>query len=284
MDFPNPNAVRLVTKPHSARCAGQSGAVLVFVLWALALLSFLGLQVAVASRLRASEALGAWDQLQRSEALRSVLRYYTVSGKNNNAMRPGIWYRWFVGGQEVWVSFEKESTKIQATEANDARLRQVLTDSLPVSDTRQVDELVDALLDWQDADDLVRLQGAEAEWYLQRNLPPPSNRPFTSLCEMQKVRGVFPALFWGDPLEDAYTQWEQEDVQGEADMIEPVRRSLADLLTVVGSKAERITVLMPFKENVYEVAVVVGKAGSSGWVVADRCQGFVMSGFLSQSD
>ncbi|MEJ5365501.1 MAG: hypothetical protein WHS86_10390 [Desulfosoma sp.] len=255
---------------------------LVFVLWALALLSFLGLQVAVASRLRAWEALGAWDQLQRAEALRSVLRYYAVSGKNNNAMRPGIWYRWFVGGQEVWVSLEKESSKIQVVEANDARLRQALTDFLPLSDPREVDELVDALLDWQDADDLVRLHGAEAEWYLQRGLPPPTNRPFASLCEIQKVRGVSPELFWGDPLEEAYTTWEQEDVGGETDMIVPERRSLADLLTVVGSKAERVTVLMPYRENVYEVAVVVGKAGTDGWVVADRCHGFVMSGFLSE--
>lgn len=284
MDFSNTNAVSPLSRTSRGRFAEESGAVLVFVLWALALLSFLGLQVAVASRLRASEALGAWEQLQRAEALRSVLRYYAVSGKNNNAMRPGIWYRWFVGGQEVWVSSERESSKIQVAEANDVRLRQALTDFLPLSDPREVDELVDALLDWQDADDLVRLHGAEAEWYLERGLPMPTNRPLTSLCEIQKVRGVSPELFWGDPLENAYTQWEEEAVRGETEMIEPERRSLADLLTVVGSKAERLTVLMPFKETVYEVAVVVGKAGSDGWMVADRCQGFVMSGFLSQRD
>lgn len=280
MDFPYPDPVRAVCDRNRGLLHGETGAVLVFVLWALALLSFLSLQVAAASRLRASEAAEAWAQLQRAEALRSVMRYVAISGKNNNAMQPGVWYRWFVGNQEVWVTHEKESSKVQLSEANDARLRQVLGESLPLSDARQADELVDALLDWQDADDLPRLQGAEAEWYLRRGLPPPSNRAFSSLCEIQKVRGVEPVLFWGDPLEEAIRRWEQEDVRGRAEMVENERRSLVNLLTVVGSKAERLTVLMPFREGVYEAAVVVGTSGAGGWTVADRCQGFVMSDFL----
>ncbi len=259
---------------------GESGAVLVFVLWALALLSFLGMQTALASRLRASEALSAWEQLRRWEAIHSVVRYFAVTGKNNRAMQPGLWYRWNVGGQEVWVSYEKESSKIRPTDANDARMRQVFTESLPFSDVREADALVDALLDWQDADDLVRLQGAEAAWYLQRGLSPPTNRPFSSLCEMQKVRGVRPELFWGDPLEKAVRTWEHRDVIGERETLTPERRSLVDLLTVTGSKVDRVTILLPLNPTTYEVAVMVGKADAEGWVMADRCQGFVRSTYL----
>ncbi|ROR03136.1 type II secretion system protein GspK [Desulfosoma caldarium] len=256
---------------------GESGAVLVFVLWALALLSFLGLQTAVASRLRASEALSAWEQLQRGEALRSVMRYVAVTGKNHHIMRPGLWYRWIVGGQEVWVLYEKESSKIRPTDANDAEMRRAFVEFLPLADVREADELTDALLDWQDADDMVRLQGAEAPWYLQRGLKPPTNRPFSSLCEIQKVRGVGPELFWGDFLEKAERAWEQRDVQGQREMLEPERRSLVELLTVTGSKADRLTVLLPLNATTYEVAVIVGKADRDGWSVADRCQGFVRS-------
>ncbi|MEJ5347082.1 MAG: hypothetical protein WHS46_00145 [Desulfosoma sp.] len=261
---------------------GESGAVLVFVLWALALLSFLGMQTALASRLRASEALSAWEQLQRWEALRSVIRYFAVTGKNNGAMQSGLWYRWNVGGQEVWVSYEKESSKIKPTDANDAGMRRVFTESLPLSDGREADALVDALLDWQDADDLVRLQGAEAGWYLQRGLSPPTNRPFSSLCEIQKVRGVRPELFWGDPLERAVRTWEHQDVIGERETLTPKRRSLVDLLTVTGSKVDRLTILLPLNPTTYEVAVMVGKTEAEGWVTADRCQGFVRSIYLFQ--
>ncbi|MGQ9485714.1 MAG: hypothetical protein ACUVSA_12305 [Desulfosoma sp.] len=273
MGFSYGNAVKGFFRPGAG--TQESGAVLVFVLWALALLAFLGLQTALASRLRASEALAAWQRLQREEAVRSVMRYVAVSGKSNKTMQPGLWYRWLVGDQEVWVSYEKESSKLQPTEANDAKMRQAFAAYLPLAEAREADELVDALLDWQDADDLVRLQGAEAAWYVQRGLPPPTNRPFSSLCEMQKVRGVRPELFWGDPLEKAVRTWEQLDVHGRTEPWEPERRSLVSLLTVAASDADRLTVFLPLSVWTYEVAIVVGKAEPHGWAVADRCHGFV---------
>ena len=56
-------------------------------------------------------------------------------------------------------------------------------------DTAQA--LVDALADWVDADDEVRLNGAEYEWYeAQGRINQPFNRPFYDLSEMRLVRDM----------------------------------------------------------------------------------------------
>ena len=49
--------------------------------------------------------------------------------------------------------------------------------------------LTDRLLDYQDSDDLPRLNGAEAPTYLQRGLPPPPNRPLLTPFELRRVLG-----------------------------------------------------------------------------------------------
>lgn len=51
--------------------------------------------------------------------------------------------------------------------------------------------LVDALADWVDADDEVRLNGAEFEWYEARGrINQPFNRPFYDINEMRLVRDM----------------------------------------------------------------------------------------------
>jgi type II secretory pathway component PulK len=49
--------------------------------------------------------------------------------------------------------------------------------------------LVDAALDWRDADDEPRPAGAEAEWYVDHGRRPPRNGPFAHVAELIYVRG-----------------------------------------------------------------------------------------------
>jgi hypothetical protein len=51
------------------------------------------------------------------------------------------------------------------------------------------DSLVDALLDWIDADDVVRPRGAERAWYLASHRPTPRNGPLVAFEELRRVRG-----------------------------------------------------------------------------------------------
>jgi type II secretory pathway component PulK len=51
------------------------------------------------------------------------------------------------------------------------------------------DSLAGALLDWRDADDDARPNGAEADWYREHRRPLPRNAPLASAGELRLVRG-----------------------------------------------------------------------------------------------
>ncbi len=54
----------------------------------------------------------------------------------------------------------------------------------------ETDSLVDALLDWRDADDSARAFGAERAWYASRGEGAPRNGPFADVDELRAVRGL----------------------------------------------------------------------------------------------
>lgn len=59
-------------------------------------------------------------------------------------------------------------------------------------------EVADAILDWLDADESPRLNGAEAEEYAQATPPyEPRNGPIADLDELLMIRGVTPELLYG---------------------------------------------------------------------------------------
>jgi general secretion pathway protein K len=66
-----------------------------------------------------------------------------------------------------------------------ARLLRTLGTAPAVSDS-----LVEAILDWRDADDVPRPFGAERAWYAARRRPLPRNGPFADIRELDRVRGA----------------------------------------------------------------------------------------------
>lgn len=67
-------------------------------------------------------------------------------------------------------------------------------------DPERTGDLLATLLDYQDDDDLTRLNGAEREEYEALDLPPPPNRPLSSPLELRRVLGWSELLA---PLDDA---------------------------------------------------------------------------------
>jgi general secretion pathway protein K len=87
-----------------------------------------------------------------------------------------------------------ESAKIDLNAAAEPLLRGLLQNvgGLDADATQQV---LEAMLDWRDADDLVRPNGAEAADYRAAGRKyVPTNGPFESVGELQRVLGVTPAL------------------------------------------------------------------------------------------
>lgn len=102
--------------------------------------------------------------------------------------------RLLVDGRAMLIS-DKERISLQDTRglihlgrASPARITALMRQC--GASERQAAELTDALADYQDPDDLKRLQGAESFEYRTRGLPPPRNSPLLSISELQRVYGM----------------------------------------------------------------------------------------------
>lgn len=92
-------------------------------------------------------------------------------------------------------------------ESGKLNLNTLLTSQLEEADARKLllgipnmtEEIADAILDWIDTDLQPRSLGAEDEYYLSLSPPyEPANGPFSSLEDLLLVKGVTPALLFGE--------------------------------------------------------------------------------------
>ena len=123
-------------------------------------------------------------------------------------------------------------------------------------------ELIDSFMDWIDADDEPRANGAETRDYYE-TLPEPyraSNRPFDTVEELLLVKGFNRAILFGGVLENTLKEGG-----------EPVRvEGIADLLTTYGdgrvnvnSASARVLMTLPNVDDVVAGAVIEER---EGWV------------------
>ncbi len=274
-----PGVKRLPEETPGGRFSDQ-GAVLIYVLWILAALSFLAVQAAGSSRLRALESRWAWEELQRREAVRGWVRLSVFSQAKAVVLPSGRWVPSRTGDLSFWVRRDEERGKTSVNQSDAMRLRRAVEKAVgPGTEPAVVDRVVDALMDWRDPDVLVRPSGAEKEAYERLGLPLPADGPFSSLCELRLVLGVTPAVFWGNPLEDAERQWalESKGLREPEEGEEAARRvGLAESLTVVGGNAVRLTFLFPRGRQGYDIEVLVFSPTESAWSILDRCRGHVI--------
>lgn len=195
----------------------EKGAVLVLVLWVLVFLTLVGGFYAVEARIRSNLGQQAWDALQGREVIRSLLLVLGSRLAQPGAVLEegsedilfvvdGTTYTLDFEGQEVVFSLEDENGKLDLNKASEPQIREVILGLLQDEDLEVADAVVDAILDWRDSDDLVRLHGAEDDIY-EEVIPvyKPANGPFKLVEELLLVHGVTQELFYG-PL-----TWESED-------------------------------------------------------------------------
>jgi hypothetical protein len=195
----------------------EKGAVLVLVLWVLVFLTLVGGFYAVEARIRSNLGQQAWDALQGREMIRSLLLVAgTRLAQPGTALEDGsedvlfavdgTTYTLDFEGQEVVFSLEDENGKLNLNKGSEPQIREVILGLLQDEDLEVADAIVDAILDWRDPDDLVRLHGAEDDVY-EETIPAykPANGPFKLVEELLLVHGVTQELFYG-PL-----TWESEN-------------------------------------------------------------------------
>ena len=179
--------------------AAQEGIALVLTLWLTILLTVLASGFAFSMRSEAIAARNAISATQaRTAADGAVERavYELSRPRVPDAWMPdGQPHRWTDGGIALTVAAVDETSKIDLNSANDALLKSLVMRAGELDDAA-ASRIVDAILDWRDADDLKRPNGAEESDYRAANLKyGPANAPFESVGELARVLGVTPELY-----------------------------------------------------------------------------------------
>jgi general secretion pathway protein K len=189
---------------RDARRAGrpreQSGIALIIVLWLTVLLTVIASGFAFSMR---SEALAARNALSLAEARAAadgaVERTTFELQRPRNL--PDVWqsdgtvHAWKDGEAEISAWAVDETARIDINSAGEPLLKGLLQ-NVGGLDSESAQRLVDAISDWKDADDLARPNGAEAAEYRAAGLKyVPTNGPFATTGELQRVLGMTPALF-----------------------------------------------------------------------------------------
>jgi type II secretory pathway component PulK len=200
----------------------RQGFVLLAVLWVMVGVSALGIALALSARnairgaenRRASE-ISAWKAEGCAEQARVVIA--AALGKESDgrsvgvvSMRDPARTGWRALDEVVadspllrssgcTVSLGAAGSAIDVNAASEELLHDFFAGLVSSSD--RADSLTDAILDWQDPDDIPRPLGAEREWYKREGRTPPSNGPLSNARELQYIRG-FDAIGGLDSLLD----------------------------------------------------------------------------------
>lgn len=203
----------------------RGGVALIGALWALLLLTSLGTTVAVAARQQvwvagghegrvaarwAAEAGVVLAEARLEEALRaghvefasaggdtatlaqrrSTLRVLNALGEDFIGSEPLT----LPSGARATVEVRDLSARLNLNAAGERELHTFFRQW--IIDERALSILVHSFLDWRDEDELVRAQGAEAEFYARLPQPyTPRNGPLLSVRELLLVRGMTPELY-----------------------------------------------------------------------------------------
>jgi general secretion pathway protein K len=190
----------------------EKGVALLMVLWVLTILMVIVLSFSFMARTETHATLAFKERMEMkflAEAAiqRGIQEILYMKQNPQLAQLEGsdIWktdgtpYSGRLGEGDYAVRITDESGKIDMNTLNDTSgiILKTLLMNMGVQD-ENTDTIVDSILDWKDADDLVRLHGAESDYYM--SLPNPykaKNANFDTLEELLLVKGVTYEIFYG---------------------------------------------------------------------------------------
>lgn len=193
--------------------ANQRGNILISVLWVIVAMTILVMGLSFEARsdvertmLHRDRAKAYW--LARAAVERVMFDYAANEADRINMASSGggamnqqsMRYRFEF--EEGWAEclILTDASKMSINSKNRDQWKQLF--SLYGLDEQELDEIADAILDWTDNDDMEQVNGAEFEYYQTLNPPySPRNAPFFSIEEIQMVRGVTEAMFYGMNVE-----------------------------------------------------------------------------------
>lgn len=208
----------------------EGGFALVMVLWIFIMLFAIGAEFAQSMRQDAQGAKNFADETQSyylATAAANLAFFHAFRARDEGCLGeaksdvpegaectpfPPVFDEWWselMWGAPVWIRISDEDSKIPINKIDFPILRRIFGNlGLGPDDA---DAVANAILDWRDADDETRLNGAESDFYLslpRRYLA--KNSRLDSLEELMQIRGITPEMFYGSedfpiPLRDVFT-------------------------------------------------------------------------------
>lgn len=190
----------------------EQGIVLVLVLWILTILMVVAFAFSSAARTEVFSTLAFKEGVENKFVAEGGVARGVVEllyRRKNAAVADGETDSWKIdgsvhevelGGGRCMVRLLAEGGKVDINKAPEIVLRNLIANlGIKGKDGEEPEAIVDAVLDWRDGDDLVRLNGAEDDYY--RSLPTPyeaRDAEFESVEELLLVKGVSRELLYGD--------------------------------------------------------------------------------------
>lgn len=177
----------------------QGGVALVLVLWVITLLTVIAANFAFSMRGEAhitrNLLSAAQAQAQADGGVwRAVYELLKPTGDAQRWQGNGLVHQLNTAEAVLLISILDESGKIDLNAAPEDLLKGLFL-SVGIGQEAAV-SLVDAIVDWRDPDKLKRLHGAEETEYRAAGKEyVPSNAPFETLDELQRVMGMTPELY-----------------------------------------------------------------------------------------
>ncbi|MDZ4862401.1 MAG: type II secretion system protein GspK [Gemmatimonadota bacterium] len=156
----------------------RRGVALLASLWLIVVLSVVAGGALAAARIGlAASQNRIW--LRRSEWAREACAQILISRWRGTPVGLAVAETDLGGGVRCHATSALIAAKANVNLADPATLRRLIG----------ADSLVAALLDWEDADDLARPEGAEAKWYRSMHRELPRNGALASMEELALIRG-----------------------------------------------------------------------------------------------
>jgi general secretion pathway protein K len=176
----------------------QSGIALVLVLWILILVTVASGAFALMARMDQLEANALLSGTQARMIAEAGINLTAVALRDPDELsRPiadGRPYQQLLDGVLLEVRITDERGKLDINAADEQTLANLFVNNGLAGDEAEL--LAGAIMDWKDTDDVVRVNGAEADDYYAAGLPVgPGNRAFIMAEELLQVMGMSYELF-----------------------------------------------------------------------------------------
>ncbi|MGY6276869.1 general secretion pathway protein GspK [Methylomonas sp. MgM2] len=189
--------MRIINRRLQCAQLKQRGLALVIVIWILTLLTLMAGSFAMTMRRDNSVSLAIKTGALTSAYAESgiILAQFMLSQSDPELRwQPNAVYRLVNWESEIRIRVVSESGKIDINTSNEVQLAALI--NWVIADEWQAQRLLNAVLDWRDADDDTRTLGAERRQYRQAGLPyGPTNSAFQCLEELQLVLGMNEQIF-----------------------------------------------------------------------------------------